>query len=244
VSADAFEVWRRRREAEGENVTLIDLYGLVAEPRGLAPHELPLEERAALWRLAAPVMWPGFQVAPGSERAEPEPIEIAVYDPAWAIHFRAWRERISAALGDTATQIEHVGSTAVVGLPAKPVVDIQVSVTDPDLEASYVPAIENLGVQLRSRDELHRFFRPFSGQPRDVQVHVSAAGGIWERRHLLFRDYLRSHDMARDTYLAAKLEAARLWRDDRIAYAAAKSDVINQLMDRAEAWAVGTGWTP
>ncbi len=104
--------------------------------------------------------------------------------------------------------------------------------------------IEGLGIQLRSRDQLHRFFRPFTGLPRDVQVHVCATGSAWERRHLLFRDYLSSNRDARDTYLSAKLEAARQWRDDRVAYADAKTEVINRLMDRAEIWAFETGWRP
>lgn len=243
MTPDAFEVWRRRREVDGEKVTLIDLYRLVAEPRGLAPHELPLEERAALTKRAMPVMWPGFEVAPGSDRG-PEPIEIVPYDSAWAKQFDVWRDRLAAALGDTARRIEHVGSTAIPGLAAKPVIDIGIGVINPELEESYVPAIENIGIQLRSRDDLHRFFRPFAGRPRDVQVHVSEFGGGFELRHLLFRDYLRSNDTVRDAYLEAKLEAARVWRDDRLAYADAKTEVIAPLMRQAEAWAAGLGWQP
>ena len=60
----------------------------------------------------------------------------------------------------------------------------------------------------------------------------------------LFRDYLRSNSSARDKYLTAKLEAAKQWRDDRIAYADAKTEVINRLMDQAETWAIDTGWRP
>jgi len=228
-----FEIWSERRQREGSNVTLIVLYRIAAEARGLAAHELPLAERAALSVRALPVMWPGYQVPTGTERAV-EPIEIVAYDPDWPARFQSWRDRLTGVLGDAALRIEHVGSTAVPGLPAKPVIDILVTVQDPDREASYVPAIESLRIQLRSRDDLHRYFRPFSGVPRDVQVHVSAAGSSWEYRHLLFRDYLRTDESAREAYLAAKLEAARLWRDDRIAYADAKTEVIVRLMQRAE----------
>ena len=222
-------------------MTLIDLYRMVAEPRGLAAHELPVAERAALSARALPVMWPGYQVPTGTERAV-EPIEIVAYDPDWPARFQSWRDRLAGVLGDAALRIEHVGSTAIPDLPAKPVIDILVTVPDPDREASYVPAIESLRIQLRSRDDLHRYFRPFSGNPRDVQVHVCAAGSSWERRHLLFRDYLRTNESARQAYLAAKLEAAQHWRDDRIAYADAKTDVINRLIARAEIWAIETGW--
>jgi len=237
-----FEIWRRRRQREGPSVTLIDLYRLVAEPRGLSAEQLPLDERRALQDLALPVIWPGYQVPPHTDRFQSDPVEIVLYDPAWPARFQSWRDRLSAALGAAAQRIEHVGSTAVADLPAKPVIDIQVGVVDPALESLYVSPIEALGIQLRSRDQVHRFFRPFSGLPREVQVHVCATGGGWGRRHLLFRDYLRSNVEARDAYLTAKLDAAQRWRDDRIAYADAKSEVISRLMERAEIWAVETGW--
>ena len=73
-------------------------------------------------------------------------------------------------------RIEHVGSTSVPGLPAKPIVDVQISVDDEDDESRYVPQLEEAGIQLRSRDSLHRYFRPFPDRPRDVHVHVCAAG--------------------------------------------------------------------
>jgi GrpB-like predicted nucleotidyltransferase (UPF0157 family) len=132
----------------------------------------------------------------------------------------------------------------VPGLAAKPVIDIQVSVGDVEDEASYAPGIESAGVQFRSREHGHRFFRPFTGRPRDVQVHVCGLGSAWERRHLLFRDYLRATPAARATYLAGKLESASRWRHDRIAYADSKTDVIEVLMVEAEEWARGSSWRP
>ncbi len=242
VHDEAFETWRRRREAEGASVTLIDLYRLVAEQRGLPPNELSSEERARLRDRALPVIWPGFEVPPGSNRVERDLVEVVPYDRAWPARFDSWRTRIASVLGPTATRIEHVGSTAVPGLAAKPVIDIQVSVRDPTLEGSYAPQIESLGVQLRSRDQQHRYFRPFSGLPREVQVHVCATGSRWERDHLLFRDYLRSSESARQAYQAGKLEAARFWHDDRVAYADAKTEVILPLMRDAESWAANNGW--
>jgi hypothetical protein len=150
--ADVFDVWRRRREAEGADVTLIDLYDLIAKQTGVAAHELRLEQRAALRQLALPIMWPGYREAPGSERAELDPIEIVPYDPAWPMRFLNWRRRIEDVLGSTAERIEYVGSTAIPRLPAKPVVDIQLSVADLESEEQYAPMIEGLGIQLRSRD--------------------------------------------------------------------------------------------
>jgi len=145
-------------------------------------------------------------------------------------------------LGPVALRIEHVGSTSVPGLAAKPVVDIQVSVADLSDEDRYVPPCEAAGLQFRLRDDEHRYFQPPPGQPRDVHLHVCQQRSSWERVHLLFRDYLRFSPDAREAYAAAKREAARVWGNDRAAYTEAKSDVILAILDQAEAWAAATGW--
>ena len=234
-SAEPHEAWRRLREAEGRRTTIVDLYELVARRRGLAGHQLPRAERVELARSVMPVLWPGFVRTEGSERQDLS-LEVVAYDPAWPGRYQWWRDRLAGQLGGTALRIEHVGSTAVPGLPAKPTIDVQVSVADLDEESRYVPQIEQVGVQLRSRDTLHRFFRPFAGQPREVHVHVCQAGSEWESEHLLFRDYLRSHPGARDAYAQVKWEAAAVWWDDRIAYTEAKTAVILDLLHAAQAW--------
>jgi GrpB-like predicted nucleotidyltransferase (UPF0157 family) len=155
----------------------------------------------------------------------------------------AWDARLRGALGPTAMRVDHVGSTSVPGLPAKPVVDIQVSVPALEDEPAYVPAIEALGMELRSRDEWHRFFRPPPGRPRDAHIHVTTTGSTWEREHLLFRDYLRAHPDAREDYAQVKADAARTWRGDRAAYTETKSEVIADIVERAERWAADTGWS-
>ena len=218
-------------------MTVIDLYEMVAAARGIRPEELSVEERRVLVSAALPFMYAGFQMLPDSDRYE-DPIALVPYDPAWPSRFEEWKQRLLAVLPQPPHRIDHVGSTAVPGLAAKPVIDIQISVGDPNDEASYVPAIESLGVQLRNRDEDHRFFRPFAALPRDVHVHVCQAGGEWEHRHLLFRDYLRAHPAARQAYLQAKEEAAARWADDRVAYTEAKGRVIGQLTAEAERWSI------
>jgi GrpB-like predicted nucleotidyltransferase (UPF0157 family) len=239
---DPFTAWREMREREGPRVSLIRLFDLVAEPRGLRSHELSLAERRELAARATPLLWPGFQDNARSQPREPEPVRVVAYDPGWPDRFEAWRGRLAGLLGLVACRIEHVGSTSVPGLSAKPIVDIQVSVADMDDEDRYVPPCEAAGLQLRFRDDEHRYFQPPPGQPRDVHVHVCQRGGGWERRHLLFRDYLRASAGAREAYAMAKREAARLWADQRAAYGEAKSDVILAILDRAEAWAGATGW--
>lgn len=215
---------------------MIDLYDLVARPRGLRGWQLPAGERRALARSVMSDLWPGFAMTDGSERAG-EAIDLVDYDPGWPDRYERWREVLASRLGSTARRIDHVGSTSVPGLPAKPIIDVQVSVTDLEEENAYVPPLEEAGLQLRSRDDLHRYFRPFPGRSRDVHVHVCAAGSDWEREHLLFRDYLRTHPQARETYAAAKQDAAALWADDRAAYTDAKGETILEILTAAEKWA-------
>ena len=187
---------------------------------------------------------PGFRLVTAAGRVSTDPIEVLAYDPSWPRRFEGWRDRLAAALGPVARRIEHVGSTAVPGLLAKPVIDIQVTVDDVEAEASFMPAIEGLGVALRSRETGHRYFRPAGDAPRDVQIHVYEPGSAGERAHLLFRDYLRANAPAAAAYADAKRAAADAYRDDRIAYNEAKSGVILDLLTEAEAWARRTGWTP
>lgn len=214
---------------------------MVARPRGLEPWELPLSERMALTAQALPEAFPGFELVPNSGRGDP--VALAPYDPTWPQRFQAWKQRLIAVLPRRPRRIDHIGSTAVPGLIAKDSVDIQVSVDDIRDEGGYVGAIESLGVQLRSRDDLHRYFRPFAGRSRDVHVHVCDAGGEWERIHLLFVAYLQKDRAARESYAQAKLAAAARWADDRAAYTDAKDHVIRDIESRAEEWAQATGWT-
>jgi GrpB-like predicted nucleotidyltransferase (UPF0157 family) len=234
---DLFAAWCEWREREGPGVSLIQLYALVAGQRGLQPHELPLAERTELAIRATPLLWPGFQDSAHRQPRPPEPIKVVPYNAAWPERFTAWLQRLASLLGPVAYRIEHVGSTSVPGLAAKPIVDIQISVADLADEDRYLPLIEAAGLQLRFRDFEHRFFHPPPGQPRDVQVHVCQQGSDWERLHLLFRDYLRASARARETYTAAKCEAAGLWADQAAAYTEAKTGVILGLLSQAEGWA-------
>lgn len=230
--ADPVDAWRRLRSRHGPAVTVLDLYELVARRRGLAAGDLPAAERHALARSVMPDVWPGWSVTPGSERVG-DVIAVVDPDPAWPDRFRAWERVLRAALGATAVRIEHVGSTSVPGLPAKPIIDVQVSVVDLADEGGYVAQLEAVGLQLRTRDAVHRYFRPFPGRPRDVHVHVCPVGSDWEAEHLRFRDHLRADPGARDEYARVKRAAAASWADDGIAYTDAKTEVIRSVLGRA-----------
>src|SRR6266705_1767655 len=100
-----------------------------------------------------------------------------------------------------------------------------------DYDPDYVPPLQAIGLVLRTRDELHRYFRPPADQLRTVHVHVCAAGGQWEHDHLLFRDYLRAHPAACLRYAEAKRAAVRRWGDDGWAYTEAKTGVILDILE-------------
>lgn len=239
---DPMADWLRLREVEGRRTTGIDLYELAAAQRGLTVSDLPLEERRSLTLTAMSIILPGFSLVPGSERTG-DPLEVVDYDPAWPGQYARWRELFARALAGSALRVEHVGSTAVPGLAAKPVIDVQLSVADVTDEATYLPRLEAAGMQLRSTDDTRRFLRPLPGRPRNVHVHVCSAGSAWERDHLLFRDYVRAHPAARDDYARAKLAAIRTWHDDRWAYTEAKTGIVLDILDAAAPWAAATSWT-
>lgn len=163
----------------------------------------------------------------GRERRK---IVIVDHDPAWAARYQVERERIVDALGDRVLRIDHVGSTSVPGLAAKPIIDIDLSVADPDDEAAYVPDLEGAGYVLRVREPQHRMLRT---PERDVHLHVCALGSEWERVHRMFRDWLCEHPDDRDRYEAIKRELSRRDWDDTNDYADAKTDIIADILSRA-----------
>jgi GrpB-like predicted nucleotidyltransferase (UPF0157 family) len=156
-------------------------------------------------------------------------VVIADYDPAWPERFAAERERIRAALGPQALRIEHIGSTSVPGLAAKPIVDILVGVADPDDAAALDPALAAAGYELRVLEPGHRMFRT---PAHDVHVHVWRDDGPEVARYLAFRDRLRSSPEDRAAYESRKRElAAREWEEMNF-YAEAKSDVVEAIIAR------------
>lgn len=163
------------------------------------------------------------------------PISLAEYHTGWPGLFTLEARRIQAALGETALRVEHVGSTSVPGLAAKPVIDILLVVPDSADEASYLPALEGAGYRLRIREPGWFEHRLFKGPDTDINLHVFSTGADEVDRMLRFRDWLRVTGSDRDLYLRAKRELAqRKWRHVQH-YADAKSAVIQEIMDRANA---------
>jgi GrpB-like predicted nucleotidyltransferase (UPF0157 family) len=162
-------------------------------------------------------------------------IRLDDYDPSWPSLFEREAERIRGALGEAALLIEHVGSTSVPGLAAKPRIDIVMAVADSSSEAAYVPAMESAGYVLRIREPDWYEHRAFKGPDTDVNLHVFSAGCPEIHRMVRFRDHLRSNPDDRKLYEATKRElAARTWKFTQH-YADAKTRVVEEIMARAMA---------
>jgi GrpB-like predicted nucleotidyltransferase (UPF0157 family) len=160
---------------------------------------------------------------------QPGPVALSEYDPEWPRRFEAARMELAGALGELATGIDHIGSTAVPGLAAKPIIDVLVTVSSIDPDDEYVAAIESVGYELRVREEGHRMFRP---PARNVHVHVWAEGSTEAVDYLLLRDRLRSNPADRQAYEAVKRELAREDWPDVNYYAKAKGPFIAELLAR------------
>ncbi|MHB8450794.1 MAG: GrpB family protein, partial [Mycobacteriales bacterium] len=175
--------------------------------------------------------------SPGAT-GEHEPVEIAEYDPSWPSMFAEEAAKIATALGDQLLGIEHIGSTAVEGLAAKPMIDIQVGVRSLRATPRIVEALGRLGYDYVPEFEAElpnrRYFRKTAGGRRTHQVHlVERTDTDWWDRHVAFRDWLRTHPEDAATYAALKAELAKAHRDDRHAYTDAKSEFIEKIAKRA-----------
>lgn len=162
-------------------------------------------------------------------------VTLADYDTRWPDLFAREAARVRSVLGDTAERVEHVGSTSVPGLPAKPIIDMVLAVPDSADEARYVPALEAAGYRLVIREPDWFEHRVFKGPDTNVNLHVFTTGATEIDRMLRFRDWLRATERDRDLYADTKRDLARrTWRHIQH-YADAKDDVVAEIMARAEA---------
>ncbi len=183
-------------------------------------------------------------------------IAIVDPDPAWPDEFQRLARPLREALGDAALRIDHIGSTSVARLPAKDVIDIQVTVAELDAGA-IADALRPIGYALRTditgdhvppggdpaaAEWTKVYFRAPEGQ-RPTHLHVRQAGRANQRYPILFRDYLRERQDAAGAYAMVKYALARLHPDDEAAYYDIKDPVCDLIMQAAEAWAARSGWS-
>ena len=161
------------------------------------------------------------------------PITLVEYDSSWPELFEQESNRIHSVLGSKALQIEHVGSTSIPGLCAKPIIDILLVVKDSADESSYVPALAAAGYVLQIREPDWFEHRLFKGPDTDINLHVFSLGTSEIDRMLRFRDWLRTNDTDRDKYAQVKRSLAKnKWRHVQH-YANAKTSIVQEIMKRA-----------
>ena len=161
------------------------------------------------------------------------PVELVDYDQAWPRLFIREEHRIRAALGAGVVSLEHIGSTSVPGLSAKPIVDMLLVLADSADESAYVPALEAAGYFLVIREPEWHEHRLFKGPDTSINLHIFSAGSSEIERVLVFRDWLRTHDDDRDLYERTKRElASRDWTYIQN-YADAKTEIVEAIIARA-----------
>ena len=161
-------------------------------------------------------------------------VQLVEYQSIWPEQFQREAERIQGALGSRTLSIDHVGSTSVPGLAAKPIIDIVLRVADSSNEPAYVPDLEAAGYRLRIREPDWYEHRLFKGPAVDVNLHVFSRDCVEVERMIVFRDQLRDNDDDRHLYERTKRElASRCWKYVQH-YANAKSEVITTILGRSE----------
>jgi GrpB-like predicted nucleotidyltransferase (UPF0157 family) len=174
-----------------------------------------------------------------------QPVEVVADDLAWPRRLAELGARLRTALRDVALRIDHIGSTAVPGLAAKPVIDVQISVAALEPVDPFRIPLERLGFVDRAGnpERTKRYFREPPGSPH-THIHVRRAGSSSEQHALLFRNHLRADPAAAAQYAAVKRELAGRHGHDRLAYTDAKDPHVWALVRRADAWAQEKGWQP
>ncbi len=175
------------------------------------------------------------KITVGELKPHNAPITLVEYDPRWPELYAREANRIRSVLGNKALQVEHVGSTSVPGLCAKPIVDMLLVVSDSADEPSYVPDLEAAGYILRIREREWFEHRLFKGPDIDINLHVFSADTSEIERMLRFRDWLRSNETDREKYAQVKRDLAKNTWQHVQHYADAKTAIVREIMDRANA---------
>lgn len=170
---------------------------------------------------------------PDEECRPEEPVEIVPYDRTWPARFEREKAVIHEAMGAVATEVHHIGSTAVPGLAAKPIIDILVAVDPLEDRSSLQRSLAKVGYTYvpYEGDEVRLYFR--KGTPRRYHVHVVIRDSTTYRKLLLFRDALMSDPGLRVDYERLKMELARTHRHDRQAYSDAKAEFVESVVMKA-----------
>ncbi|WP_256762151.1 GrpB family protein [Cohnella sp. WQ 127256] len=170
---------------------------------------------------------------------------IEPYNDEWPMMFDALRIKIINQIGCSIVSIDHIGSTAIFGLAAKPIIDLQISIMDINNIDEVKEGLNALGFvhRLDNPDLTKRYFRETEGMRR-THIHVRESGSWSEQFSLLFRDYLREHENERKEYEKIKYELANQYRNQRERYVEGKTEIVWDIIKKANRWSQECGWRP
>lgn len=165
-------------------------------------------------------------------------IEVEAYSSDWGRAFAAEAEALQSVFGSSLQAVEHIGSTSVVGLAAKPIIDILLVVDRLAVANALTPGLASLGYSANGENGIpgRRYFVKGADDRRSHHLHVFERGSDQIERHLLFRDYLRAHPDAAACYADLKIALAREHREDPSSYQAGKEAFISEMRERARIW--------
>ncbi|MFN2145453.1 MAG: GrpB family protein [Anaerolineales bacterium] len=171
----------------------------------------------------------------------PSIVELHPYNPNWAAMYQSEEAILKPIIGDQLVTIEHIGSTSIPGIKAKPIIDILIVVLDIDSIQRLIPAMETIGYQHRGELGIsgRQYFRKDTDSVRSHHVHIYQQGHEAITKHLNFRDYLRTHPARAQAYSQLKEGLAAKYREDRAAYTDAKTEFIEETNQLAAAWREG-----
>jgi GrpB-like predicted nucleotidyltransferase (UPF0157 family) len=185
------------------------------------------------------------------------PIVLVAYEPRWAIEFESIATRVRAQVGNAAVRVDHIGSTAVPGLSAKDVIDIQITVGDLDTAVDVTDPLREAGFRqgtdvrfdvfrgmAETDPELRKLYMREPEGERRAHLHIRELGRFNQRYALLFRDYLRASDRVRAEYEILKRRASEIFPDSVDGYLFLKDPVFHIIYEAASLWAEKVGWTP
>lgn len=165
-------------------------------------------------------------------------VEMSEHDPAWTRRFASVGAQLREVFGDSADRIDHIGSTSVPGLAAKPIIDVQVSLPDLADVERFRDALADLSLELMVNEDRRKWYARRRADGAETNVHIRRTGEFSQQAALLFRDYLRAEHSARRRYERVKRELAQREWDRVDDYADAKGDIVWQLLREADRW----GW--
>jgi len=161
---------------------------------------------------------------------EPGTVTLSEPDPEWRALFERERDRIKTAVGPVALDIQHIGSTSIPGIAAKPIVDIAVAIVSFEAFDVHVPVIEKLGYIYRGEHGIPRRHYFVLGEPRVVHLHFLEISGEQWRDHLVFRETMRARPDLREAYMNLKRDLVKRFADDRDGYTAGKREFIRGII--------------